>query len=205
MLKAIYMLTLLLNLIKESITLDSTDLTIVNNSEVNFTSLLFFAPDYVLPNKTCQSVSMLSERGRLHESWGFFWFLWEWQYARGRQLYGRYLLLSYISISFVFVVGADAHIHPIPRTERDDVGIVPYNNFTNYDAIICKRGRFILQNTTINRKQMNCSCLYRTPLLGATLHKKVTGRSSVIFRLTQKKIKVNCLILDALVLPLYSA
>ena len=38
------------------------------------------------------------------------------------------------------LVGVDAYIDP-----RADVGIRPYNiNFTNYDAIICKRGRFIL-------------------------------------------------------------
>ena len=41
-----------------------------------------------------------------------------------------------------FLVGVDAYIDP-----RADVGIRPYNiNFTNYDAIICKRGRFILQD-----------------------------------------------------------
>ena len=39
-----------------------------------------------------------------------------------------------------FLVGVDAYIDP-----RADVGIRPYNiNFTNYDAIICKRGRIIL-------------------------------------------------------------
>ena len=43
------------------------------------------------------------------------------------------------SISFSFSVGVDAHIDP-----RADVGIRPYNNFTNYDAIICKKEKIIL-------------------------------------------------------------
>ena len=57
--------------------------------------LVFFVQDYVLPSKIGRLVSMLYERGPLHESWGFFWSLWELRYGQGHPPGERYLLLSY--------------------------------------------------------------------------------------------------------------
>ena len=45
------------------------------------------------------------------------------------------------NISFSFSVGTP--LLRCPRTPEDGC---PYNYFTNYDAIICKRGRFILRD-----------------------------------------------------------
>ena len=78
----------------------------------------------------------------------------------------QFLLLSYIFLLFTFVGGgaldapqrppclkgavtagdwgiypSTAYAVPLPLGEG---GFYAYNNFTNYEAIICKRGRFIL-------------------------------------------------------------
>ena len=73
-----------------------------------------FPPHDLSPCKFGRLVSMLSVKGRLH------------------------------SISFSFSVGNDLCVVPVSICKGNGTQAVPYNDFTNYDAIICKRGRFIL-------------------------------------------------------------
>ena len=58
--------------------------------------------------------------------------------------------LRTIPVAFIYLspfpVGNDLCVVPFRFAMWNGTQAVPYNNFTNYDAIICKRGNFILRH-----------------------------------------------------------
>ena len=119
-------------------------------SGVKFTPLVFFAQDYVSPNRICRLVSMLYERGLPHECGGYDGFLWESQYARGHPLFWQCQLLPYIFLllcgaSKVPLLSANEEICPLHKR-----GFCTCNHFTKYAVRICKWKRIILSDLLLH-------------------------------------------------------
>ena len=121
---------------------------------MNFTPLVFFAQDYVSPNRICQKVSMLSAAVRLRGFAVYAGFPSVSRPFRDRRYVGQFRLLLYISVSFLSLTAlysarlAEKHVHAAfpSGTKKANINIRKLK--TASGCLISAVFTFVLRNNT---------------------------------------------------------